>query len=76
MLQRYWTYYDRRKGQPLHVKLTAPKPAETSKPEDSDEPAEELAPEKAIPTAVEQEVMKSVPKMFKTGARQLLDKIK
>ena len=49
MLQRYSTYYDQRKGQPFHVKLTAPKPAETSKPEESDEPAEELAPEKSIP---------------------------
>ena len=26
MLQRYLTYYDQRKGQPLHVKLTTPKP--------------------------------------------------
>ena len=49
MLQRYSTYYDQRKGQPFHVKLTAPKPAETSKPEESDEPTEELAPEKSIP---------------------------
>ena len=26
VLQRYLTYYDQRKGQPLHVKLTTPKP--------------------------------------------------
>ena len=32
--------------------------------------------ETTIPTAVEEEVMKSVPKLYKTGARQLLDKIK
>ena len=25
VLQRYLTYYDQRKGQPLHVKLTTPK---------------------------------------------------
>ena len=75
--QRYLIYYDQRKGQPLHVKLTAaPRPAETSKPEGSDEPAEELAPEKSIPTAVEHGVMKSVPNMFKTGARQLSNKRK
>ena len=29
VLQRYLTYYDQRKGQPLHVKLTTPKPVET-----------------------------------------------
>ena len=37
VLQRYLTYYDQRKGQPLHVKLTTPKPVETPKPEDSSE---------------------------------------
>ena len=33
VLQRYLTYYDQRKGQPLHVKLTTPKPVETPKPD-------------------------------------------
>ena len=32
VLQRYLTYYDQRKGQPLHVKLTTPKTTETPKP--------------------------------------------
>ena len=76
VLQRYLTYYDQRKGQPLHVKLTTPKPVEMRKPEES---SEETGKEEAetIPTsAVEQEVIKSVPKLYKTGARQLLDKIK
>ena len=76
VLQRYLTYYDQRKGQPLHVKLTTPKPVETPKPEES---SEETSKEEAetIPTsAVEQEVIKSVPKLYKTGARQLLDKLK
>ena len=31
VLQRYLTYYDQRKDQPLHVKLTTPKPVETPK---------------------------------------------
>ena len=77
VLQRYLTYYDQRKSQPLHVKLTTPKPVETPKPEESEEPpAKDPAPEKSESTAVEQEVMKSVPKIYKNGARQLLDKIK
>ena len=29
VLRRYLTYYDQRKGQPLHVELTAPKAVET-----------------------------------------------
>ena len=29
VLQRYLTYYDQRKGQSLHVKLTTPKPEES-----------------------------------------------
>ena len=37
VLQRYLTYYDQRKGQPFHVKLTTPKPMETPKPEESSE---------------------------------------
>ena len=79
VLQRYLTYYDQRKGQPLHVKLTTPKPVETHKPEDSNEKTskESTAEAEIIPTsAVEQEVIKSVAKLYKTGARQLLDKIK
>ena len=59
VLQRYLTYYDQRKSQPLHVKLTTPKPVETPKPEESEEPpAKDPAPEKSESTAVEQEVMK------------------
>ena len=78
VLQRYLTYYDQRKGQPLHVKLTTPKPVETLKPEESEETSKESTAEaETIPTsAIEQEVMKSVPKLYKAGARQLLDKIK
>ena len=77
VLQRYLTYYDQRKGQPLHVKLTTVKPTETPKPEESEKQVEIPSPEKSqITTAVEQEVMKSVPKIYKNGARQLLDKIK
>ena len=79
VLQHYLTYYDQRKGQPLHVKLTTPKPVETPKPEESSEETskESTAEAETIPTsAVEQEVIKSVPKLYKTGARQLLDKIK
>ena len=78
VLQRYLTYYDQRKGQPLHVKLTTPKPVETPKSEESEEASKESTAEaETIPTlAVEQEVMKSVPKLYKAGARQLLDKIK
>ena len=76
VLQRYLTYYDQRKGQPLHVKLTTPKPVETPKPEESKQSTEEPAPEKSVSTAVEEEVMKSVPKIYKNGVRQLLDKMK
>ena len=72
VLRHYLTYYDQRKGQPLHVKFATPKPEEgegTSK--------ESTAEAETIPTSsVEQEVMKSVPKLYKAGARQLLDKIK
>ena len=77
VLQRYLTYYDQRKGQPLQVKLTAPKATETPKPEENEQPTGETATEVGtIPTAVEEEVMKSLLKMYKAGARQLLDKIK
>ena len=58
VLQRYLTYYDQRKGQPLHVKISTPKAVETPKSEENEQPTEELAPEKAISSAVEQEVMK------------------
>ena len=78
VLQRYLTYYDQRKGQPLHVKLTTPKPVETPKPDvvSSEETIKESTAEAETTSAVEQEVRKSVPKLYKTGARQLLDKIK
>ena len=77
VLQRYLTYYDQRKSEPLHVKLTTPKPVETPKQEEAKETTEEPAPvEKRALSTVEQEVMKSVPKLYKSGARQLLDKIK
>ena len=51
---------------------------ETPKPKESEETSEESTAEaETSPTsAVEQEVMKSVPKLYKAGARQLLDKIK
>ena len=51
---------------------------ESPKPEGSEETSKESTAEaETIPTsAVEQEVMKSVPKLYKAGARQLLDKIK
>ena len=76
VLQRYLTYYDQRKGQPIHVKLTTPKPVETPKQEEAKDTTEEPAPEKPVLSTVEEEVMKSVPKLYKSGARQLLDKIK
>ena len=78
VLQRYLTYYDQRKGQPLHVKLRTPKPVETLIPEESEETSKESTAEaETIPTsAIEQEVMKSVRKLYKAGARQLLNKIK
>ena len=65
VLQRYLTYYDQRIGQPLEVKLTTPKPVETPKPEEtSEETSKESTTEaETIPTAVEEEVMKSVPKI-------------
>ena len=76
VLQRYPTYYDQRKGQPLHVKLTTPKQVETSKPdEESKETSKESTEVETFPSAVE-EVIKSVPKLYKAAARQLLDKIK
>ena len=65
VLQRYLTYYDQRKGQPVQVKLTTPKPVETLKPKESEETSKgSTAGAETIPTsAVEQEVMKSVPKL-------------
>ena len=67
VLHRYLTYYDQRRGQPPQVKLTTPKPVETPKPEESEETSEESTAEAEIlPTsAVEQEVMKSVPRLYK-----------
>ena len=78
VLRRYLTYYDQGKGQPLHVKLTTPKSVETPKPDvvSSEETSKESTEEAETTSAVGQEVIKSVPKLYKTGARQLLDKIK
>ena len=76
VLQRYLTYYDQGKGQPLHVKISTPKAIETLKPEENEQPTEEPPLEKSISAAVEQEVMKSVPNIYDAGARQLLDKTK
>ena len=42
VLQRYLTYYNQRKRQPLHVKISTPKAVETPKPEE--QPTEEPAP--------------------------------
>ena len=76
-MQHYLTYYDQRKGQPLHVKLATSKSLEIPKPEESEESSKKSTEEETtVPTVVEEEVMKSVPKLYKTGARQLLDKIK
>ena len=52
------TYYDQRKGQPLHVKLTTPKPVETRKPEESEETSKESTAEAEtiLTSAVEQEL--------------------
>ena len=41
VLQQYLTYYDQRKGQPLHVKISTPKAVETPKPEENVQPTEE-----------------------------------
>lgn len=70
VLQRYLTFYDKCKGQPLHVKLTAPKTMDHPKPEESKETREPVE-EEAILTVIAQEVMKSVQKIYKAGARQL-----
>ena len=43
---------------------------ETPTLEENEQPAEEPAPEKSISSAIEQEVIKSVPKIYKAGARQ------
>ena len=67
MLQRYLTYYNQRKGQPLHVKLSTPRAVETPKLEENEQPTEQPVPEKSISSAVEQEVMKSVPKIYNSG---------
>ena len=51
---------------------------ETPKPEESEETSKEFTAEAEtiLTSAVEQEVMRSVPKLYKARARQLLDKIK
>ena len=51
---------------------------ETPKPEEIEETSKESTAEAEtiLTSAVEQEVMRSVPKLYKAGARQLLDKIK
>jgi len=51
--KRYWTYYDQRKGQPHHVKVTTPKTTDAPKPEENEKPTEEAVPETSTPTAVE-----------------------
>ena len=73
-----YMYYDQQKDQPLNMKLATPRPVEMLKPEESEKNSKESTEEaETIPTsAVEQEVIKSVPKLYKVGARQLLDKIK
>ena len=76
VLQRYLSYYNQRKEQPLHVKLATPKPIETSKPEEIEETSTETTEQETIPSAVEEEVIQSLPKLYKAAARQLLDKIK
>jgi len=63
VVQWYFTYYDQRKGQPLHVKISTPKAIETPTLEENEQPTEEPAPEKSVSSAVEQEVIKSVPKI-------------
>lgn len=76
-LQRYLTFYDQRKAQPLHVKLTSSKAEETPlQQEKSDTLTDSLPTETSEDTAIEEEVIRSVPKAYKTGARQLLNKIK
>ena len=72
VLQRYLTYYDQRKDQPLHVKLTTPKPVETPKPEESSEETskESTTEAETIPTAVEEEVMKVFPKFATVGQNE------
>ena len=76
MLQRYLTYYDQRKGQPLHVKISTPQAVETPKPEENEQPSEEPVPEKFTSSAVEAEVMKSVPKIYKVGLDNCWIKLK
>ena len=70
MLLWYLTYYAQRNCQPLHVKISTPKAIETLTLEENEQPVEEPAPEKSISSAIEQEVIKSVPKIYKAGARQ------
>ena len=60
----------REKDQPLHVKISTPKAIETPTLEENEQPAEEPAPEKSISSAIQQEVIKSGPKIYKARARQ------
>ena len=46
VMQRFLTYFNQRKGQPLHVKISTPRAAETPKPEENEQPTEERVPEK------------------------------
>ena len=58
------------------MKISPPIAIGTPKQEEGEEPTEEPAPEKSTSTAVEQEFMKSLLKIYKAGSRKLLDKIK
>ena len=51
------------------MKISTPKAIETLTLEENEQPAEEPAPKKSISSAIEQEVIKSVPKIYKAGAR-------
>ena len=57
VLQHYLTYYDQRKGQPLHVKLTTPNQVETPKPDvESKETSKKSTEVETTPSAIEEEV--------------------
>ena len=49
------------------MKLTTPETTETPKPVENAQSTEEAYPDNSLPTALEQEVMKSVPKIYKAG---------
>ena len=48
VLQRCLTFYEQRKGQPLHVKISTPKAVETPKPEEYEQPSKETVPENSF----------------------------